>query len=108
MKKILLTMFLLSISSNAFAEIEKWECYAPKNSSKFADTTVVGTYKLDTDNATVAYLSNGNWKYYDWCCDINFDKEKKLLYFSCCFINDLNHLPLIEAWFKIKSAMIFT
>ena len=65
MKKILLVIFLLSISSNAFAEIEKWECYAPKYSSKFADTTVVGTYKLDTDNATVAYLSNGNWKYYD-------------------------------------------
>ena len=82
MMKILLVIFLLSISSNAFAKIEKWECYAPKNSSKFADTTVVGTYKLDTDNATVAYLSNGNWKYYDWCCDITFDKEKQLLYFS--------------------------
>ena len=88
MKKILLVIFLLSISiCNAFAKIEKygnvmrhiqrilfkWEC--------FADTTVVGTYKLDTDNATVAYLSNGNWKYYDWCCDITFDKEKQLLYF---------------------------
>ena len=47
MKKILLVIFLLSISGNVFAKIEKWECYAPKNSSKFADKTIVGTYKLD-------------------------------------------------------------
>jgi len=82
MKKLLLTIFFLSISSHAFAKIEKWECYAPKNTSKFADKTVVGTYKLDTDNETVAYLSNRNWKYYDSCCDITFDKEKQFLYFS--------------------------
>ena len=82
MNKIVLAIFLLSISSHAFAKIEKWECYAPKNSSKFAYKTVVGTYKLDTDEETVAYLSNGTWKYYDWCCDIAFDEEKQLLYFS--------------------------
>ena len=47
MRKLLLVLCLLSISGNAFAKIEKWECYAPKNSSKFADKTVVGTYKLN-------------------------------------------------------------
>ncbi len=83
MRKILLILFLYSlVSGTAFAKVEIWECYAPKNSSKFADKTVVGTYKLNTDETTVAYLSNGNWKYYDWCCDITFDKEKQLLYFS--------------------------
>ena len=72
----------MSISGHALARIEKWECYAPKNTSKFADKTVVGVYKLNTDEVTVAYLSNGQWKYYDWCCDIVFDEGTQRLYFS--------------------------
>ena len=96
MKKIFLAIFLLLISTNAFAKIEKWECYAPKNSSKFAETTVVGKYILDTDNETVAYLSNGNWEYYDWCCDITFDKEKQLLYFSFVGFDHMFDLVLKE------------
>jgi len=89
MNKIVLAIFLLLFSSQVFAKIEKWECYAPKNSSKFADKTVVGTYKLDTDKVTVAYLSNGNWKYYDWCCNIIFDQEKQLLHFSFAYQNHI-------------------
>ena len=90
MIKIFLSIFFIIYLSNpSFAKVEKWECYAPKNSSKFAEKTIVGTYILNTDEVTVAYLSNGEWKYYDWCCDIKFDQEKQILHFSFVGFNHI-------------------
>lgn len=110
MSKIFFIVFVfICLSSNSFAKIEKWECYAPKNSSKFADKTVVGTYKLDTDKVTVEYFSNGNWKYYDWCCNIKFNKERNILYFSFLGFNhifDLNSKDRFVSNFKYPCKVI--
>ena len=92
MKNILI-IFLLLFSNTVVAKVEIWECYIPKERSKFSDGTIVSVYKLDTDAVTVAYLSGGKWSYYDSCCDIFFDKEKHNLNFT--FLGDIHIFDLL-------------
>jgi len=63
MKKILLALFLLSISSNALAKVEIWKCEHSNNSLfSFLSTEPFLYYKLDTKKLTVHYRAKGKWK----------------------------------------------
>ena len=53
MKKLLLVLFLCSLTSNALAKVEMWECDG--------DYSRWDYYKIDTDIPTVYIRVNGKW-----------------------------------------------
>ena len=53
MRKLLLVLFLFTLSSNAFAKVEIWECDGDYSNWDY--------YKIDTDIPTVYIRKNSRW-----------------------------------------------
>ena len=65
MKKIILAIFLLSISSNVFAKEETWSCHSV--TTIYGDTTKEDFenseyYKIDTVNVKIYFRNNFKWE----------------------------------------------
>ena len=61
MKKIILAIFLLSISSNALAKVEIWHCdmYIGPEEEYYKGTT---TFKIDTGIPKIFWRKNSQWR----------------------------------------------
>ena len=92
MRKLLLAIFLLSISSNAFAKVEIWEC---ENGS---------WNKIDTSIPMVYYRHNGQWKqkyYKENGEELKYDEENNTIV-GKGFFYDLITKQLIIPWKPYK------
>ena len=61
--RYLLVLFLFLFSTSATAIVEIWEFY-------YSDGSIVGVYKLDTDEPSVAEREDTKWVYWKkiiWC-----------------------------------------
>ena len=97
MKLIALAIFLLSISSNAFAKVEIWECEVLLNEGEEFNGIILPyrVFKIDTKNLSVHYRDRGKWRVW---FEVDEPAIKNITY-------DKNNDSLIVYWKLIETTI---
>jgi len=97
MKLIALAIFLLSISTNALAKVEIWECVLLNEEEEFdANNLPYRVFKIDTKNLSVHYRRRGEWKVW---YEVDEPAIKNITY-------DKNNDSLIVYWKLFETKLI--